>query len=181
MGGRFGVAAVVSLSFLVGVGCAGLQPSATPEPQDLIVRRNIDQVWPEVERLLQEKGWMIEPREPNVLSTTWRMVAHDQLVPGGTGQVLVERVVVAGKPLAQDHTSLRLVRQTRVMRVVELGKSIGPNVQAQTQPRSGLFASGGEYHSQSHQDVGPEQPIRVDPEPALEQELATRLSATSVP
>jgi hypothetical protein len=177
MGRKLGSTWVVSLAVLFGVGCAGVQPAPTPDAQELVLRRPPEQIWPELERLLHDKGWELEPRQGDTLTTAWRQRTEDQLVPGGTGEVRVERVVALAKPLVGGSSSVRLVRQTRMMRILELGKSIGANPQAQKQGRNYTAGTGWQYHNESQQGVGPEQPLRADREADLEQELATRLAS----
>lgn len=170
--------AVVSLSVLAGVGCAGAPPRPSAPSKEIVLQRPIEQVWPQAEQLLRDKGWMVEFREGYVMATSWRQDTEAQLVPGGTGETLVERMVITGKPLAYGQSTVRIVHQQRTLRVLDIGGGGAANV-LHASNRDYQAGEGKLWHQESHQVTGPELPMFAERDVELERELAQRLASSA--
>ena len=118
-------AAVVPLVLILAAGCTGLQRNAYLErrAEDHVISRPLTQVWPEVEKLLRDRGWNPQPDGELSLATEWHRISQGQgLVPTGkTETIPIERLVAKGTPLADGRCMVEIIRQERMWHRVEYG------------------------------------------------------------
>jgi hypothetical protein len=167
---------VVVLS-LAAVGCAGVQ-RADAQVEDLVYQRPIEQVWPQVEGLLRDKGWEVEFRDGYRMASGWRQGSEGaRMVPGGNEKMVLERMVAVGTALPDGRCVVRFGRQSRVVKGIETGtngRSTEKTVLIENRTYNGEQAP--EYHHVSQIEEGPTVPAWVRREPELERELLARVS-----
>jgi hypothetical protein len=174
MASNLKIIGMVLLALVTG-GCAGMQ---RPAEKDTVYPRPIEEVWPKVESLMQDKGWNVEYREGFKAASGWRHTAEgQQMLPGANKKAVLERLVAVGAPLPDGRCVVRFGRQSRVVQSIETGsdgRTTQKTVLLESRTYNGEPAP--ENHRASQIEEGPIQPAWVKREGDLERELYARVA-----
>lgn len=116
--------AVSAVAFVLATGCAGKQVTKVDELTSAhVFRQPLEEIWPQVRTLLNEKGYEdstleISPTsDRHIFRMTTPFIA-ERSSPTSSHEV---RYVVVGKKLAGNHCIVRVIRVDRTEGVVQRG------------------------------------------------------------